>query len=80
MSIPQDRQRLIFRGKLLSNEDTLSSHKIEDGSVVHLVANPTPAQEQQPTVEQPPRNPATQIIADTAELAIITSLLRTISN
>ncbi|CAK90898.1 unnamed protein product (macronuclear) [Paramecium tetraurelia] len=38
-SIPSSRQRLLFKGRQLSNEDTLISLNIEDQCVVHLVAN-----------------------------------------
>ena len=31
------RQRLIFNGKLMSDKDTLHSHGIPDGSIIHLV-------------------------------------------
>eukprot|EP00127_Corallochytrium_limacisporum_P003083 Clim_evm12s146 gene=Clim_evmTU12s146 len=37
-NIGVDRQRLIFRGKVLKNNETLSSYGIEDGFVVHLVS------------------------------------------
>lgn len=32
-----DRQRLIFSGRILKNEDTLEQAKIKDGHTVHLV-------------------------------------------
>ena len=80
MNIPNERQRLIFRGKLLINDDEIEKHKIEDGSVLHLVANPPQVQEDPPIpIQQTHQNLISQTIADTAELAIITSLLRTIS-
>jgi hypothetical protein len=36
--VPYNRQRLIFRGRLLKDTDPLSSYKITDLDVVHLVA------------------------------------------
>lgn len=81
MQIPADRQRLIFRGKLLTNEDKIETHKIEDGSVLHLVANSTsndPSAAENDAQNQQ-RVTATQVIAETAELAVISSLLRTLS-
>lgn len=36
--MPTARQRLIFRGKLLKDNEALSEYKIEDSDVVHLVA------------------------------------------
>lgn len=41
LNIPINRQRLIFKGKMLNNIDSLSQHKIEDGNVLHLVGNAT---------------------------------------
>jgi ubiquilin len=37
-AVPVDRQRLIFRGRTLSNAETLAACSIVDGSTVHLVA------------------------------------------
>ena len=37
-SVEVDLQRLIYRGKVLKNEDTLASYGIADGHTVHLVA------------------------------------------
>lgn len=34
------RQRLIFRGKVLKDEDTMSTYAIEDGHTLHLVVRP----------------------------------------
>lgn len=36
--VPSNRQRLIFRGHLLKDEETISSYKISDKDVVHLIA------------------------------------------
>lgn len=35
--IPAERQRLIYSGRVLKDQDTLSSAKIKDGHTVHLV-------------------------------------------
>ena len=37
-NVPTDRQRLIFRGRLLKDSDSISHYKISDLDVVHLVA------------------------------------------
>ena len=37
-TIPQINQRLIFQGKFMQNQNTLSSYKITDECVIHLVA------------------------------------------
>lgn len=37
-SIPVEKQRLIFQGKLLKDLDKLTSYKISDNNVIHLVA------------------------------------------
>ncbi|KAF0699988.1 Aste57867_9468 [Aphanomyces stellatus] len=38
--VPLQRQRLIYRGKLLRDGDVLSAYNVEDGHTVHLVARP----------------------------------------
>ena len=38
--IEVDRQRLIFRGRLLKNPDLLSSYGLEDDMTLHLVTRP----------------------------------------
>jgi ubiquilin len=35
--LPPDQQRLIFKGRILKDEQTLESYKIENGVTVHLV-------------------------------------------
>ena len=39
LNIPQSNQRLIYKGKLLTPTDTISNYKIDNGDVIHLVAN-----------------------------------------
>ncbi|KAI0975164.1 hypothetical protein F4678DRAFT_419502 [Xylaria arbuscula] len=45
--IPPERQRLIYSGRVLKNEEPLSTYKIKAGNTVHLVksaaSNPAPA-------------------------------------
>ncbi|CAN0554599.1 unnamed protein product, partial [Laminaria digitata] len=36
----QTRQRLIYRGKVLADAETLSTYKVESGHYVHMVARP----------------------------------------
>ncbi len=38
-----DRQRLIYSGKVLKDNDTLETYKIADGHTVHMVRGATPA-------------------------------------
>lgn len=35
--VPAERIRLIYSGRVLKNEDTLSTHNIKDGNTIHLV-------------------------------------------
>lgn len=46
-NIPIERQRLIYSGRVMKNEDMLGSYKIKAGNTIHLVksaaSNPTPA-------------------------------------
>jgi len=37
IELPIELQRLIYQGKLLNNDDIISSYKIESGNVIHLV-------------------------------------------
>eukprot|EP01031_Cornospumella_fuschlensis_P036598 gene36598-44397_t len=39
-SIEEDRQRLIYRGKVLEDESLVRDYQIEDGHTVHMVAKP----------------------------------------
>lgn len=45
--IPPERQRLIYSGRVMKNEEPLSTYKIKPGNTVHLVksaaSNPAPA-------------------------------------
>jgi hypothetical protein len=38
--VPEDRQRLIYRGRVLHDQSPLNEYKIEDGHTVHMVAKP----------------------------------------
>lgn len=46
-NIPVERQRLIYSGRVMKNEDTLATYKVKAGNTIHLVksaaSNPTPA-------------------------------------
>ncbi|KAF0695473.1 Aste57867_13716 [Aphanomyces stellatus] len=67
-----DRQRLIFRGKVLKNENDLAFYSLENGHTLHLVirpadATPTPPAavspvEPQPTNEGPPESNQVNIL------------------
>jgi len=46
--IPASRQRLIYSGRVLKDQDTLSSYKIKDGHTVHLVKGAESNQRQDP--------------------------------
>lgn len=45
-NIPAERQRLIYSGRVMKNDDALSNYKIKPNNTVHLVksaaSNPTP--------------------------------------
>jgi hypothetical protein len=49
--VPLNRQRLIFRGRLLRDNDLISFYKITDLDVIHLVAN-TREQEESPNNQE----------------------------
>ncbi|KAJ9151798.1 Deubiquitination-protection protein dph1 [Pleurostoma richardsiae] len=46
-NIPVERQRLIYSGRVMKNDDTLATYKIKQGNTIHMVksaaSNPTPA-------------------------------------
>lgn len=70
-NIPVERQRLIYSGRVMKNEDTLGSYKIKAGNTVHLVksaaSNPTPAPSSaasQPVPQAVPSNMAAGTSAD----------------
>lgn len=70
-SIPLERQRLIYSGRVMKNEDTLGSYKIKPGNTIHLVksaaSNPTPAPSsaaQEPVPRAIPNNMAAGTSAD----------------
>ncbi|KAI0776334.1 hypothetical protein BD413DRAFT_528502 [Trametes elegans] len=69
--VPADRQRLIYSGRVLKDEDALSAYKIQTGHTLHMVkgaaragpsAQPAAAQ-QLPTMQagQNPHDPLTQL-------------------
>lgn len=70
-NIPIERQRLIYSGRVMKNEDTLASYKVKPGNTIHLVksaaSNPTPAPSaaaSQPVPQAIPNNMAAGTSAD----------------
>lgn len=70
-NIPVERQRLIYSGRVMKNEDTLASYKVKPGNTIHLVksaaSNPTPAPASaasQPVPQAIPSNMAAGTSAD----------------
>lgn len=70
-NIPVERQRLIYSGRVMKNDDTLGSYKIKAGNTIHLVksaaSNPTPAPSNaasQPVPQAVPSNMAAGTSAD----------------
>ena len=60
-SIDIDRQRLIYRGKVLTDESVIRDYNIEDGHTVHMVARPANYREMQQTAaSNSPAVPAPQ--------------------
>lgn len=52
-SIPADRQRLIYSGRILKDHDTLGSYKIKDGHTIHMVGNANSNQQRANATAQP---------------------------
>ncbi|KAI1414114.1 hypothetical protein F5Y13DRAFT_22026 [Hypoxylon sp. FL1857] len=71
-NIPIERQRLIYSGRVLKNEEPLSTYKIKNGNTIHLVksaaSNPTPAPASSSTSSSAPTAPQipTNMAAGTA--------------
>ncbi|CAM9354746.1 unnamed protein product, partial [Phaeothamnion confervicola] len=42
--VPETRQRLIYRGRVLQDGDLLSSYRVQPGHTVHMVSRPPPEQ------------------------------------
>lgn len=42
--VPADRQRLIFSGRVLKDNDLLSDYKVADGNTIHMVKGAAPNQ------------------------------------
>ncbi len=55
-TIEIDRQRLIYRGKVLTDESFVRDYNIEDGHTVHMVARPANYREIQQSVNSPPQS------------------------
>lgn len=36
--IPEERQRLLYRGRVLEDDENLAAYRVEDGHVIHCVA------------------------------------------
>jgi len=61
VSVPAPQQRLIYKGRVLKDEQTLESYSVEEDQTVHLVKGAAPAGSNppQPTAASaPPTNPA----------------------
>lgn len=62
-NIPVERQRLIYSGRVMKNDDTLGSYKIKPNNTIHMVksaaSNPTqPASTSSPAPQAIPTNMA----------------------
>jgi len=84
INVPVNRQRIIFQGKMLKNHDNMATYKIEDGHVLHLVANPGISQEQERDVSNLATNnnrdgEASPVSDALVDLELISGLIRTLS-
>ena len=72
-NIPVPKQRLIFQGKLLQNNEKLSNYKITDQSVIHLVAKT----EDQTVPNNEPQNSDNSRVEDTFTSLLEIPIIRT---
>lgn len=54
---PADRQRLIYSGRVLKDNETLATYKIKDGHTVHLVKSAASNQRQTPAAQSTSATP-----------------------
>lgn len=52
--VSPDRQRLIYSGRVLKDNETLSSYKIKEGNTVHMVKSAASNQRQNPASQSTP--------------------------
>lgn len=70
--VPPERQRLIYSGRVLKNEDALATYKIKDGNTVHMVkgaasnARQNPANQGSSSGTSGPSNPASNVPSNIA--------------
>lgn len=57
-NIPVERQRLIYSGRVMKNDDTLASYKIKPNNTIHMVKSAASNQNQQPASSAAPTPPA----------------------
>lgn len=50
IGVPLEQQRLIYRGKVLKDDQLLSHHSIEDGDTLHLVVRPQAQSQTTPSI------------------------------
>ena len=56
---PPARQRLIYSGRVMRNEDTLATYKVKDGNTVHLVKSAASNARQDPANQPSASTPRT---------------------
>ncbi|KAK2739200.1 hypothetical protein FQN57_006643 [Myotisia sp. PD_48] len=72
-NVPADRQRLIYSGRVLKDDDTLQSHNVKEGHTIHLVRSVassqprvSPSAPQSSSTPTPTSNPAAGVPANLA--------------
>ena len=58
-SIPEERQRLIYKGRVLHDENVIEDYQIENGHTIHMVVRPADYEELQQRQESSSRTSAT---------------------
>ena len=58
VGVPAARQRLIYQGRVLRDDDRLSDYGVEEGAVMHVVARPEGASSSSSRNDEPPERSA----------------------
>jgi len=77
-SISEDRQRLIYRGRVLDDSNSLDDYKIEDGQTIHMVAKPADYEELQSRIASQETSLGTNLSEESLEMHSVRNSLQSL--